>query len=99
MVVAFNLNDARFFRFELHRVHGPALESKLLVDALAFKADLVGRSLNANEMQPDRLACLNHDLRGFEGEGEDGPLALGIWLAQDKAAPMGRVAEGNGSGL
>ena len=90
MVVAFNLNDARFFRFELHRVHGPALESKLLVDALAFKADVVGRSLNANEMQPDRLACLNHDLRGFEGEGADAPLALGIGLAQEKAAPIGQ---------
>ena len=45
MVVALNLDDAGLFRLELHRVHGAALESEFLVDALAFKVNVVRSSL------------------------------------------------------
>jgi len=94
MVVAFNLDDAGLFRLELHRVHGAALESEFLVDALAFKVNVVVHPLHPNKMQPDGLACLDHDLRGLEGKGADAPLALGVGLAQDEATPIRQRCRG-----
>src|SRR6478609_3963568 len=87
---AIDLDDARFLRLEVDRVHVAALQRKLLVDAVTFEVNVVRHSLHPNKMQPDRLACFDHDLRGLEGEGADTPLALGVRLAQDEAAAIGQ---------
>ena len=88
--IALDLDDARFLRLEVDRVHVAALQRKLLVDAVTFEVNVVRHSLHPDKMQPDRLAGFDHDLRGLEGEGADAPLALGVRLAEDEAAAIGQ---------